>query len=602
MPEPVLEQSGYLLGVSQSAKGYGWRLREACERTSLTIAQRFDLPEILARVVCGRGIGTDEAEDFLKPTLKQLLPDPFHLKDMQIAAERLSQAVVQGETVAIFGDYDVDGATSTALLVRYLQALGVKTLTHIPDRIKEGYGPNETALLQLKDKGASLVITVDCGAASHAPLQAAYDAGLDVVVMDHHIGDAALPKAVAVVNPNRLDETSAHRHLAAVGVVFLLVVATNKTLRDSGYDNLPNPLQWLDLVALGTVCDVVALKGVNRAFVAQGLKVLAKRENIGLAALADVAGMDEMPAAYHLGFLLGPRINAGGRVGKAGLGAELLACDDEARALDIARQLNHYNAERKTLESLALEEATAQAETMAADEAVLVVEGGWHPGVIGIVAGRLKEQFHKPVAVISFDGDVGKASARSVPGVDFGAAVVAARTEAILDAGGGHAMAAGFTVQRANLPKLKTFLHARLAAGVQQYEETRGLVLDGVLSAQAATAELLHQLKQLEPCGMGNAGARFAFANLCPVKLDVVGQDHLRCIFVDGGVGGRAAGGRLQSICFRAVGTPMESILMQAFQTRGNVHVAGQLKLNSWQGSERVDLHIEDVALAAKPV
>ena len=596
-------QAAPLLGVSASASGYAWKLRQADERSVLTISQRYGIPEMLARVIVGRGVGIDEVDAYLTPTLKALLPDPFHLKDMRVAAERVAQAIMQREKIAIFGDYDVDGATSSALLIRYFRAFGLEPLVHIPDRMKEGYGPNTPALLGLRAAGASLVITVDCGTASHAPLEAAHEAGLDVVVIDHHIGDAALPKAVAVVNPNRMDEESPHRHMAAVGVTFLLVVATNKLLRDAGFFTKhpqPNPMDWLDLVALGTVCDVVSLSGVNRAFVAQGLKILAQRNNAGLAALSDVARQDETPSAYHCGFLLGPRINAGGRVGQAGLGAKILALDDYALAMPIAQKLDQYNTERKTLEAVALDEAMAQAERRVEKDAVVMVEGPWHAGVIGIVAGRIKDKFHKPVAVIAFEGDTGKASARSVSGVDFGSAVVAARVAGLLQAGGGHAMAAGFTIARERLEEFRTFMNERLGAGVQRYSETKALTLDGVISAQAATPELVEQLLQAEPFGMGNPTPKFAFANLQVVKLDAIGADasHLRAILTDAGVGGRASGGKLNAVAFRAVGTAMESVLVQAFKTRANIHVAGQLKLNHWQGTTRVDLHVEDVALA----
>lgn len=505
----------------------------------------------------------------------------------------------QGETIAIFGDYDVDGATSTALLVRYLRALGVKRiLIHIPDRITEGYGPNSKALLGLKEKGATLVITVDCGAVSFEPLAAATEAGLDMLVVDHHIGDVALPKAVAVVNPNRFDETSDHKHMAAVGVTFLLVVAVNRLLRERGRSDVPNPLQWLDMVALGTVCDVVSLSGVNRALVSQGVKVLAQRGNPGLAALADVARMDETPATYHLGFLLGPRINAGGRVGKADLGVRLLTTDDYAEALSIAQELDKFNAERKTLEAMAQDEAMQQAEARADADAVIMVDGDWHPGIIGIVAGRLKEKFHKPVAVVARDGALGKASARSVSGVDFGAAVVAARTSEILVAGGGHAMAAGFTVELERLEELRNFFNTRLEAGVNRYAEKRALTLDGELHPKAATAELLQRLKDAEPFGMGNPNPRFVFANLRLAKADIVGENHIRCIFTDGAVGGKSTNARLQGIAFRAVGTPLEQAFAEA--QRGKLlHVAGQLKLNSWNGVDRVDLQVEDAAVVA---
>ena len=585
-----------LFGVTRSAKGNSWRLREVDERHLLAIVQRHSMPEILARVVLGRGVEMERIEHFLSPTLRDLLPDPLHLRDMEVAANRLVKAIVAKEKVAIFGDYDVDGATSTALLVRYLRHFGLDPLVHIPDRMKEGYGPNAPALLGLQAKGAKLVITVDCGAASHEPLRAAHEAGLELIVIDHHIGDVNLPKAVAVVNPNRFDESSPHRHMAAVGVAFLLVVATNKVLREQGVQNIPNPIGWLDIVALGTVCDVVSLTGVNRAFVSQGLKVLAGRTNVGLAALADVGRMDETPSAYHLGFVLGPRINAGGRVGQSDLGVRLLTCDDYGEAMAIAQQLDHFNNERKTLETLALEEAMAQAEKRAGDEAVLLVEGNWHAGVIGIVAGRLKDKFNKPTAVIAWEGDVGKASARSVPGVDLGAAIVAARTSGLLVAGGGHAMAAGFTVEKSKLDALRQFLCGRLADGVARYGETRAMMIDGVLSPAAATVELVKRLGEAEPFGMGNATPKFAFANLHLVKVDVVGDGHLRCLFTDGGVGGKASGARLQGIAFRAVGTPMEEMLTNRHRTL--FHVVGQLRLNSWQDSERVDLHIEDIAVA----
>lgn len=600
MTTTLLETSDALLGVERSAMGYRWQLRGVDERALLAITQRTGVPEVLARVLVGRGVSLDDAEDFLSPTLRNLLPDPSHLLDMDKAAARVADAIQKGETIGIFGDYDVDGATSSALLTRYLRAAGAKqVLTHIPDRIAEGYGPNAPALLGLQKKGASLVITVDCGAAAHAPLAAAAEAGLDVVVMDHHIGDVALPTAVAVVNPNRFDEDSPHKHMAAVGVCFLLVVAVNRVLRERGHSAIPNPMNWLDMVALGTVCDVVALQGVNRALVSQGLKVLANRGNPGLAALADVARMDEAPATYHLGFLLGPRINAGGRVGKADLGVRLLTTDDYAEAIAIAQQLDQFNAERKTLETLALEDAMQQAESRADSDAVIVVDGNWHPGVIGIVAGRLKDKFHKPVAVIAREGELGKASARSVSGVDFGATVVAARSSGLLVAGGGHAMAAGFTVELARLDELRDFFNTRLQDGVNRYAEKRALTLDAQLSPKAATPELLMRIKDAEPFGMGNPNPRFVFANLQLVKADKVGENHIRCIFADGGVGGRAAGGRLQGIAFRAMGTPLEQAFAEA--QRGKLlHVAGQLKLNSWNGVDRVDLQVEDACVVER--
>lgn len=598
---PVSENSA-LLGVERSAMGYRWLLRDGDERQVISLTQKLGIPEVLARVVVGRGIHADDTPSFLAPTLRDLLPDPFHLRDMDKASARLVTAIHNKETIAIFGDYDVDGATSTALLVSYLRALGCNPRFYIPDRIKEGYGPNIPALLALRKQGVDLLITVDCGAVSHEPLEAAHKAGLDVIVLDHHMGDVQLPKAVAVVNPNRFDEESAHRHMAAVGVTFLLVVATNRVLREAGWFQLsntlePNPLQWLDLVALGTVCDVVSLTGVNRAFVTQGLKILAQRQNIGLKALSDVARLDEIPSAYHLGFMLGPRINAGGRVGKSDLGVRILTTEDAGEAMSLAAELDHMNAERKTLESLALEEAHTQAESIASQNPVLLVDGNWHPGVIGIIAGRLKDKFHKPTAVVSWDGDVGKASARSVSGVDLGAAIVAARASGLLVAGGGHAMAAGFTVEREKFPALKEFLCKRLEAGVAHYAENRSLRVDALLSPQAITPDLVRRLQDAEPFGMGNPAPRFALADMRVVQLDLVGENHLRCVLMDGGVGGRAAGTRIQAIAFRALGTPLEKALVES-KNGLRLHICGQLKLNSWQGNERVDLQIEDVAIA----
>ncbi len=558
------------LDIADSAMGYRWELRETDERMVMAIAQAQGVPEIVARVLAGRGVLPETAEGFLSPTLRNMLPDPFHLLDMDKAVDRLVQAIANKETIAVFGDYDVDGATSTALLKRYFAALGCKVIHHIPDRMREGYGPNAPALLALQEQGAAVVITVDCGAAAHAPLAEAAEAGLDVIVVDHHIGDVKLPKAAAVVNPNRFDETSEHGHLAAVGVTFLLLVALNSQLRDT-HSNLPDLKRLLDLVAIGTVCDVVPLKGVNRAFVAQGLKVLAGRQNMGLAALADVAGMDEAPGTYHLGFLLGPRINAGGRVGEADMGTRLLTTHDYGQAMPLAEQLDQFNKERKTLEAMALEEATEKAETR--EEPVLLVDGNWHPGVIGIVAGRLKDKLHKPVAVIAWEGDVGKASARSVSGVDFGSAVVAARVEGVLEAGGGHAMAAGFTVKREKLEEFRTFLNERLASGVQDYGATRALTLDGILALPAATPDLVKQIQAAGPFGMGNPNPRFAMMDVKVVQADRVGENHIRCAFTAG-----AAGGRLQGISFRNADTPLGEILQQAKQSGKPVHIAGQLR------------------------
>ena len=577
---------------STSLTGRNWILRDADEKLITALSQKYGLPDVVARILAGRGIGVSDAELFLSPSLKTSLPDPSHLLDMDAAAERIAGAVVAGETIAIFGDYDVDGATSSALLMRYLRALGCKPLVYIPDRMSEGYGPNAQALLGLKQAGATLVITVDCGTMAFEPLQAAYDAGLDVIVVDHHIGEARKPKAYAIVNPNRLDETSEHGQMAAVGVSFLVMVAVNRVLRANGYFSdrkEPDLRQWLDLVALGTVCDVVPLTGVNRAFVAQGLKILAGRGNLGLRTILDLAAVQESPGVYACGFVIGPRINAGGRVGKADLGVRLLTCEDEAESLGLARELEQHNAERKAIEAMVLEEAQAQAERIEGECPVLVVAGkGWHPGVIGIVAGRLKERFHKPVAVIAVNGDVGKASARSVSGFDFGAAVIAAHEAGLLLGGGGHAMAAGFSIEADKIDALTEFLHTRRRS---QGNVTTGhrLMLDGTISIAGATAELLTSLDRIGPFGQGNPSIRLMLRGAVNLKPEIVGEHHVKTLLID-----RISNARLSAIAFRVMGTKLGDALLT---TRGKIiDIAGQLRVQEWNGKKSVSLMIDDIS------
>jgi single-stranded-DNA-specific exonuclease len=461
------------LGVERSLTGRRWAARLADERAALAIAQRHSLPDAVARLLAARDVELDSVTGFLEPTLRQFLPDPSHLKDMDTAIQRLVRAVQGGERIVVFGDYDVDGATSSALLLRFFRNIGGNIGVYIPDRRKEGYGPNTAALLKLKAEGAAVVVTVDCGVTAFEPLAEAKRAGLDTIVIDHHMAEIALPEAIAVVDPNRVDEASPHKQMAAVGVAFLLAVGVNRALRDSGWYGASRPepdlRQWLDLVALGTVCDVVPLTGVNRALVRHGLKVMADRRNLGLAALADVARLKEAPGAYHLGFLLGPRVNAGGRVGQADLGARLLSSDDPHEVGALALRLDEFNAERRAIEREVLDQAISRVEGLYGPDrkglpAALVIESdGWHVGVIGIVASRLVERYGRPAFVIGLDGDLGKGSGRSVRGVDLGAAVIAARQAGLLVNGGGHAMAAGLTVTREALPDLARFLDERIA-------------------------------------------------------------------------------------------------------------------------------------------
>ena len=459
-------------------------------------------------LLCQRGVTLAEAEGYLQPTLRDLLPDPHHLLDMRKAAARFAAAIMAGQIIGVFGDYDVDGATSSALILRFCRSLGIATALHIPDRQKEGYGPNITGLRKLHAQGARLIITVDTGTLAFAPLAEATAEGMEILVIDHHQGEPTLPDAHAVVNPNRFDETSAHGHLAAVGVTFLLLVATNAALREAGhFTNRPTPdlRHLLDIVALGTVCDVVPLVGLNRAFVLQGLKIMRQRNNAGLAALMDVSRLDQPPGVYHLGYLLGPRINAGGRVGQSDLGTRLLTTEDPDEARHIAEQLEQYNKERKAIEAQVQEQASLQAESQRNAPFILVAGDGWHEGVIGIVAGRLKEAHNRPAAVVSFNAQgIGKASARSVKGVDLGQAVIAARQAGLLVAGGGHAMAAGFTVQREKFEDFTAFLTAQLEKAVAAHALQDALHLDAELALSAATLEMAALLEQAGPYGAGN--------------------------------------------------------------------------------------------------
>lgn len=559
----------------------------------MQLSQRLGVPELIGRLLAAREIDADGADRFLKPTLRDWLPDPSHLLDMERAIERLVRAVRDGEQIAVFGDYDVDGATSSALLHRYFAGVGARVRVYIPDRMTEGYGPNAPALRKLKAEGASVAITVDCGTTAFEALAEAKAAGLDVVVIDHHTAEPALPEVFAVVNPNRLDESSPHRTLAAVGVAFLLVVGLNRALRKAGWfadRPEPDPLGWLDLVALGTVCDVVPLVGLNRALVCQGLKILKRRGNAGLAALADVARMQTEPEAYHLGFLMGPRVNAGGRVGRADLGARLLACDDPGEAKAIAAELDRFNAERQAIEAEVLQQAMARAAEMSAAPVMVVGSEGWHAGVIGIVASRLKDHYNRPVCVVSVAGGIGKGSGRSVPGVALGPAVIAARQAGLLINGGGHAMAAGFTLEAGRLADFGHFLGEHLTSQLSQVDPLPSLGVDGALAPGAATPELIELVQCVGPFGAGNSEPRFALASVKVVKADVVGEKHVSCVLAG------SDGSRLRGIAFRSLENGLGTALLQA---RGSaLHIAGKLRLDTWNGRRQAQFHVEDAAPA----
>jgi single-stranded-DNA-specific exonuclease len=580
------------LGIERSIAGKRWIARLTDERAALAIAATHELADPLARVLAARGVALEHVPSFLAPSLRESLPDPSTFKDMDEAAERLACAIRGGELVAIFGDYDVDGATSAALLHRYIAAVGGRCRVYVPDRLAEGYGPNAKALRALAAEGAKVVVTVDCGITAFEALTEGRSAGLDIVVCDHHAAEPRLPPAL-VVNPNRVDERGAHRQLAAVGVAFLLAVALNRSLRRAGHfasdRKEPDLIGLLDLVALGTVADVVPLTGLNRIFVAQGLRVMARRGNAGLRALADVARLAEAPNAFHLGFLLGPRVNAGGRVGKSDLGARLLATDDPDEAMGLAIQLERYNAERRAIEA-EVEAAALRGFDDNAPGAVAVAVGkGWHPGVIGIVASRLKERFDRPALVVAVDKEgTGKGSARSVRGVDFGATVIAARQAGLLVNGGGHPMAAGLTVEERNIPALAAFLEERIAPALALREAVPTLALDGAVSAKGASVELIEALDQAGPYGSGHPEPRFALPSVRVVRADVVGEKHTRVVLASDD------GGRIKGIAFRAEENALGPALRGAGARR--LHVAGALTLNSFRGEIDAQIRIEDAA------
>ncbi len=585
-----------ILEVEQSVSGYKWKFRDCDERQVKALMEHFGFSEVLAKILVARGIGKENADDYLKPSVKNSLPDPLHYKDMKQAAERCAKAVIDGEKIAIFGDYDVDGATASSLLKRFFNSIGAKAVIYIPDRIEEGYGPNEKAIQHLWDIGCKILVTVDCGTVSYEPLAVAKKIGFATIVVDHHIGGDLLPEAHAVINPNRMDETTEHKHLCAVGVSFMLAVAVNTELRNLGYYKThaePNLLKLLDLVALGTICDVMPLTGINRAFVAQGLKVLSGRTNVGLAALADVSGLSEKAGVFHLGFMLGPRINAGGRIGEASLGARLLTTEDPLEAKEISLKLNELNNERRAIEMQVEEEATkiVEAEHMN-DPFIMPIGRGWHQGVVGIVASRMKDRYFKPCAVVTINNGIAKASGRSIPGVDLGAAIASARDLGLTLTGGGHAMAAGFTAEEAKLPELRKFLFERLS--IQPgHNSGRTINLDGAIAVSGINIALVHDLEKAAPYGTGNSEPRFVIANCRLVDSQIVGNGHVRCIFDDGGIG---SGSKVYAMCFRA----MEGKLGQFFlhSKMKNMHVAARLRLTNWQGRERVETQIDDAVLA----
>ncbi len=559
---------------------------------SKAITAKTGASHIVSDLLCGRGVTPDDADVFLNPTLRNSMPDPSSFADMDKAAGLILDAVDRGDKITVFADYDVDGGTSAAQLLRFGRAMGHSFGLYVPDRVAEGYGPSADAFKSIQADGTKLVITVDCGASATAALQAAADIDLPVIVIDHHLMGAQLPPCAALVNPNRADDTSGQGHLAAAGVTFMLLAALSREAKRRGLKSVPDIKKFLDLTAMGTICDVVSLTGVNRAFVRQGLKVLSARQNPGLTALADVAGADGDLGTYHAGFILGPRINAGGRIGKADMGAAMLASDDPELVTRSAEQLDEVNRERKALQADILREAEARAARLPEDHAVTIVSmDGWHPGIIGIVAGRLKDRLGRPCIVIGVnDEGVGKGSGRSIKGVNLGGAITMAKAAGLLTSGGGHEMAGGLSVEASKIPAFETFINAHLEADVKTARAAQSLKIDAVITAGAANIALLDEVAVVAPFGSGNPQPMFAFENLRIAYAERLRGGFVRVSFED------AAGGRLKAICFKAQETGMDDVLLSPAAPR--VHVAGTLKKNEWKGRVSVDLHIMDIALA----
>lgn len=568
-----------------------WIFRPIDERYVATVRQKFGVSDFLARFLSARAIPLEDVPSFLNPKIRDLLPDPSRLLDMSKAATRTAQALKNGEAITIYGDYDVDGATSVALLLRYFEALGYPATFYIPDRLSEGYGVNVAAVEELASKGTNLLIMVDCGTGSVTEIERAQALGMDTLVLDHHIAGSKLPPATAIVNAFRLDQPPVPfiQDLCSAGLVFLFLVELQRQLRTVDPEKAlaaPNLMDFCDFVALGTVCDVMPLRGLNRAFVQRGLEVLARRTNCGLRALMDAAAITDHPSAHHLGFVLGPRINAGGRIGTSRLGTELLTTADDLRAKELSITLNHLNAERQALERQTVDEALQQIEAKGLGHHPVLLVGAdtWHPGVIGIAASRLKEAFARPVFIAAFQEDEAKGSARSVEGLDVGTLIHTALQKGILKGGGGHAMAGGFTVERAKFEAFRTFLNDQAGAFMAAYKPE--LKIDAELSLGGATVDLLKELDRLEPFGAGNARPYFCFRHVRIRSARAVGAGHVQCVLEDG------RGGSLRAIAFRCQETPLGDLL--SAPDRRPLSVVGTLDRNIWQGQTRLQLILED--------
>ena len=590
--------------IGKSISNYKWLESNFDERKSEFIKQKYSLSPIISKILAGKNLEIDEIPHFLEPTIKYSLPNPFDLLDMDVACDKIISNIQNKKKITIFGDYDVDGATSSALLKKFFAMLEVDIDIYIPDRILEGYGPNKEALLKLKESGTNLVITVDCGTVAFEPFEEASKAGLEIIVIDHHIGAVEKPKALAIINPNRIDEKFPHKNIAAVAVCFLLIVALNKKLREKDFyqkNNLvePNILSLLDLVALGTVCDVMPLSGINRSFVTQGLKILKQRKNLGIKELMNIAGIDQEPSAYHLGFVLGPRINAGGRVGKSDLGADLLSTKSEARAKEHASSLDNFNKSSKDIENKILMETDEQIikNKSYQDPVIIAYSKNWHQGVIGIIASRIKEKYNRPTAIIATDDqNIGKASCRSIENIDLGSVILKAKLNNLLIEGGGHKMAAGFSINMNRLEELKEFFNQEIGQDVEKYSKERVFYYDDVLDINSANLNLAQKLTSLEPFGNGNRKPRFIIKDLNVIRADLIGanKNHIKCLFSAKNLAGFA--GNLSAVAFNIEDSRMAEILL-AKNKGQKLAIAGTLDINSWMGVDNLQIIIEDVLI-----
>jgi single-stranded-DNA-specific exonuclease len=579
-----------LLDVNNSYSGNKWSLRSNDEELISAIQKDSQISYITARIIAGREINLAGVQDFLNPSLRKLLPDPSSMQDMDKAAKIIFNAIKSNKKITIFADYDVDGATSAAQLVKWARNFDSELEIYVPDRIKEGYGPSIEAFDHLKKNGSDLVITVDCGAAAYSALVAAQALDLSIVVIDHHLMDADMPPAEALVNPNRIDDTSKLNYLAAAGVTFMLLVALNREARVQNFSNIPDLFDYLDLTALGTICDVVPLKGLNRAIVKQGLKVFSREGNIGLKSLMFETNTNSPITPYHCGFVLGPRINAGGRIGKANIGAALLSTENHKLAIKYAQELDRINIERRILQDKILDEALLKAYSIHKTNSVIVVSmEGWHPGVIGIVAGRLKERFNKPVIVIGIDENgVGKGSGRSIQGIDLGNEIKKLHEKGLLISGGGHEMACGLTIENKYIKTFHEILECNLRDKINSIRSKFSIKIDALLNISAVNMDLMNSINQIGPYGSGNPTPTFAFAELRVAYANRVKGGHIRCNFED------KNGQRIKGICFRAEEMGFDEILLN--ERNRYLHIVGTLKINTWKGHTSIDLQVIDVS------